>query len=236
MIEKKHIPMLLNLQEKEMDMERLEKSLRKLKEEEGLLRRELLNLEQEEAHLLINLRRMDEGIESIREEIIRCKDGIKRAEKRLNLVKKADEYKALLREKAKYEDCVIKLTEKLKNMETEKEDAQAKYQETMKEIKRKYREIKDNIEDINMQADKTVRKLYQLKEQVSELRNTIPSNVLLEYDSLKSELGGEVIVRAINFGVCGGCFVKLPAALYSKLMMGEIVRCPNCGRFVCYEV
>ncbi|MFN3813243.1 MAG: zinc ribbon domain-containing protein [Aquificaceae bacterium] len=235
MIEKKYIPILLDLQEKEISIERLETSLIKLKEEEDLLRMELLNLEQEEAHLLINIRRVDEDIESTREEIVKCKDGIKRTENRLNLVKKANEYKALLREKAKYEDCVIKLTEKLRRMEMEKKEAQAKHQETTRELKRRYREIKDNMEDVNLQADKTVKKLYELKEQVGKLRNAIPGDVLLEYDNLRREFGGEVIVRAINSGVCGGCFMKLPAALYSKLMMGEIVRCPNCGRFVCYE-
>ncbi len=70
--------------------------------------------------LLLELKKLDDEIRQTSQELSICMEGIKRAEERLNKVKKAQEYKALLREKARYEDCVIKLKDQLKLLQTEK--------------------------------------------------------------------------------------------------------------------
>jgi|GEM_PF-727975 len=235
MIEKEELKLLLNLQELEINIKKLEKLTQKLTQEDVELRKQLAQVEQEEAMLLLELKKLDDEIRQTSQELSICMEGIKRAEERLNKVKKVQEYKALLREKARYEDCVIKLKDQLKLLQTEKKQKEQTYTKQKKNLEVKYRDLKEKLEDISLESELTKRNLEQLKQERFKLINRIPKHALKEYENLKSSLELPVIVPVVSFGACGGCGMKLPSSLYSKVMLGELVICPNCTRIIYYE-
>ncbi len=235
MIKKEELRLLLDLQDLEINIKKLEKLIQKLTQEEVELRRQLAHLEQEEATLLLELKNLDDEIRQTHYEISICEEGIKKAEEKLKKVKKAHEYKALLREKAKYEDCVIKLKDRLKLLQAEKKQKEQAYRIQKKNIETKYKETKEKLEEISLDSELTKRKLQQLEQEKEKLIHHIPEGVLRKYENLKSSLELPVIVPVVSFGACGGCGMKLPSSLYSKVMLGEVVTCPNCARLIYYE-
>ncbi|SNZ14391.1 zinc ribbon domain-containing protein [Hydrogenobacter hydrogenophilus] len=235
MIKKEELRLLLDLQELEINIKKLEKLIQKLIQEEVELRKQLAHVEQEEATLLLELKKLDDEIRQTNQEISICMEGIKRAEERLSKVRKAQEYKALLREKARYEDCVIKLKDQLKLLQAERKQKEQTYKNQKKNLEVKHRELKEKLEEISLESELTKGKLEQLKQERNKLINHIPEHALREYENLKSSLELPVIVPVVSFGACGGCGMKLPSSLYSKVMLGEVVICPNCARLIYYE-
>ncbi|MEZ0360539.1 MAG: C4-type zinc ribbon domain-containing protein [Hydrogenobacter sp.] len=234
-MKREDLKLLLKLQDIEMGIKRLERTALKLKDEEEKFRKEISKLEEEEASILLDLKRLNEEAKKINDEILICREGIKRAESRLNMVRKAQEYKALLREKAKCEDRIIKLNERLKKLEMDRKEKESTYASQKKTFERKYRELKEEIEHIVFEKESISRKLENLKREEAKIREEISTQALREYDFLKREVEHPVIVPIISFGACGGCGMRLPATLYSKAVSGQIVKCPNCARILYYE-
>jgi len=235
-IQKEELKLLLELQETQMSIEKLEKALLRIEKEKENYLYELSKIEEEEALELLEINKIDEEIANAKEEISFCEENIKRTEKRLNLVKKAEEYKALLREKARFEDRIIKLRERLKELQRLKKERQEAYERKKKELERKQKEIKEELKDLDLEKERLIKRLEEVKLKERELLNTLPHSVISKYEELKTKIEPPVIVPIVSFGACGGCGMKLPAYLYSKAVRGEIIFCPNCGRILYYEV
>ncbi|MCW5881047.1 MAG: hypothetical protein KIS91_08975 [Anaerolineae bacterium] len=73
--------------------------------------------------------------------------------------------------------------------------------------------------------------LGEVETAIADLRATLPSDVLADYDDLRRKKGGRA-VAAINRGRCEGCQVALPIANIDRARLGEIALCNNCGRIL----
>ena len=73
--------------------------------------------------------------------------------------------------------------------------------------------------------------LGEVETAIADLRATLPSDALADYDELRRKKGGRA-VAAINRGRCEGCQVALPVANIDRARLGEIARCNNCGRIL----
>ncbi len=217
----------------EMEILRTQNAFEKLTSQidEMVKRKEELRKKREE--VIKGIEDLKREIKNHKEMIEECKRGAKRAEDRLPLVKKAEEYKALLKEKAKNEDCVIKLTkglkeleEKLKKLEEERED---------KKLLKHMQELEEELEDLRYTQSKLLNRLKELKEGLQKLKEEFEEEVVKEYDALKKRYSLPIILPADSSGSCANCGTKLPSALYSRLIKGEVVVCPSCGRLVYYE-
>jgi predicted nucleic acid-binding Zn-ribbon protein len=224
---------MLELQRLEIEAENLKSSLEKLKEQERSFLHKLEAIERERDEILKKRELIQKEIREHREHIEECKKNIKKTEERLNMVKKAEEYKALLREKARHEDCVIKLTERLKGLELELKSMD------IEGIKEKYgkliQEVEEEISDIRYSQARLGNRLGELEKRLENFKLSLREGVLKEYENLKRKYGLPFIVPVDAYGVCENCGTKLPSALYSKVIEGGIVSCPSCGRLLYHE-
>ncbi len=74
----------------------------------------------------------------------------------------------------------------------------------------------------------------RVKRQIDELRAAIPVELLRAFDSA-AEHGRAAVALVTDSGACGGCHLKLPSGMATKVQVlsDRIQKCPYCGCFLC---
>lgn len=224
---------LLQLQQVELEIIRVQTALQKLLSQISDTSKKIEEIKGKRENIEKGIEELKKEIKRQKETIQECKEGAKRAEERLGLVKKVEEYKALLREKARYEDCVIKLTNSLKDLEEKLKKLQEERDD--KKFLRELQELEEELSDLRYSQSRLISNLDELRKEFQKLRENTESNIVQEYENLKKKYGLPIILSADSFGACTNCGTKLPSALYSRLIKGEVVICPSCGRLLYYE-
>jgi predicted nucleic acid-binding Zn-ribbon protein len=220
----------LQLQEQEEEVFKRERYLERLKKRIKELNQGINEILEEQASLIAELNQI---IEAIREEdlkVRRCKENLKRCQERAKSVKKIEEYKALLRERAKNEDCIIKGEQALRELRQKRKAIEDRLQDKVKN--RKLKRMEEEREDLIKEKEEVERELKQQMEKLELLRASFSKDLVQEYEKLKQAVGFPPIVKADIMGICSSCGTKLPSMLYSKLIKGEKVRCPSCGKIL----
>jgi len=170
-------------------------------------------------------RRIEQDIETLTGEE-------KKFQSQLPLIKKNEEYQALLHEindrKSRRSD---RETEVLMNMDTEQEllSAEPAIEKALAEAQAvaDARTQKIVAEDERARADAAV-----LEAQRAGLLPKLPQATRLRYDRIRESLGGRAVV-AIAKGACGGCFRGLPPQMLQEARRGErVLLCDGCGRML----
>jgi DNA repair exonuclease SbcCD ATPase subunit len=136
----------LQLQEQEEEVFKREKYLERLKKRIKELDQGINEILEEQTILIAELNQI---IEAIREEdlkVRRCKENLKRCQERAKSVKKIEEYKALLRERAKNEDCIIKGEQVLRELRQRRKAIEDRLQDKVKN--RKLKRMEEEREDL----------------------------------------------------------------------------------------
>jgi predicted nucleic acid-binding Zn-ribbon protein len=220
----------LKLQEQEEEVFKRERYIERLKKRIKELDQGINEILEEQASLIAELNQI---IEAIREEdlkVRRCKENLKRFQERAKSVKTIEEYKSLLRERAKNEDCIIKGEQTLKELRQRRKAIEDRLQDKVKN--RKLKRMEEEREDLIKEREEVERELKQQMEKLELLRASLSQDIVQEYEKLKQAVGFPPIVKADILGTCSSCGTKLPSMLYSKLIRGEKVRCPSCGKIL----
>jgi predicted nucleic acid-binding Zn-ribbon protein len=220
----------LQLQEQEEEVFKRERYLERLKKRIKELDQGINEILEEQAILIAELNQI---IEAIREEdlkVRRCKENLKRCKEKEKSAKKIEEYKALLRERAKNEDCIIKGEETLRELRQRRKAIEDRLQDKVKN--RKLKRMEEEREDLIKEKEEVEKELRQQMEKLELLRASFSKDIVQEYEKLKQAVGFPPIVKADIMGTCSSCGTKLPSMLYSKLIKGEKVRCPSCGKIL----
>jgi len=220
----------LQLQEQEEEVFKRERYLERLKKRIKELDQGINEILEEQAILIAELNQV---IDAIREEdlkVRRCKENLKRCQERSKSVKKMEEYKALLRERAKNEDCIIKGEQVLRELRQKRKALEDRLQDKVKN--RKLKRMEEEREDLIKEREEVEKELRQQMEKLELLRASFIKDLVQEYERLKKAVGFPPIVKADIMGTCSSCGTKLPSMLYSKLIRGEKVRCPSCGKIL----
>ena len=223
----------LKLQNLELEILRVEQAIKKLREEEKGVSEKIHQLKRHKEELLTKRQEVLREISLKEEEAQECLKRAKRAEERLNFVKKAEEYKALLREKAKNEDCAIKLRKAIEGLRGElrrlEEELKSKREENL------LRELEEELEDIHASLKRNLEKLEELRSKKESLLLELDRREVQEYETLKKKYSLPFMVKVDDMGACEHCGTKLPSALYSRVIKGETLTCPFCGRLLYHE-
>ncbi len=233
---KEDIKPLLDLQEIDEEIDRLERRLKNIErerkdfeEELSMLRRELEELRTKKEYLLSKRK-------ELREEIEREEEMLARTEERMTMVKKDIEYKTLLREKSKHEDNILKKSYELDELEEELKELEDKIKEEEPKIEKRIKEIEEELNDLELEEKTAIRKLENLKKEKEIRASKVEEGILKFYEEAKKRFGNKVVV-CIEEGVCEGCGIKVPDVLFSKLIKEDSVEiCPSCGRYIYYRL
>ncbi|MCY6371799.1 zinc ribbon domain-containing protein [Clostridium ganghwense] len=158
-------------------------------------------------------------LENIEEKLYnKCGSNVKLIEKYEIEVKK---HKLVVKE---MEDSWMELLEKEEALKAEKE----KIRQQLSSIKNSFDNYKEGVTNKLREAKI---KVGEGEKAIDILKNEIPKEILLEYNSIK-KCKDKVIVPVKN-GVCSGCKIRLSSMTISKLNKSkEVVYCDNCERIV----
>lgn len=123
------------------------------------------------------------------------------------------------------EDLIMKLDET-----SEINNLKVSYDGKIGEIESKVNKLKDIIEQKSFEINI---KVEALKSERQKQVQTIDSELLEEYEDLRSKNQGIAIAEMTN-GVCQACYVELPGAEVDKMKPGEKNYCSFCGRMIKY--
>ncbi|MBV9953257.1 MAG: hypothetical protein JO291_14985 [Acidimicrobiia bacterium] len=138
-----------------------------------------------------------------------------------------DEVASLGRRVSLLEDSEIEVMEQLEPLDKVSETQQAALDELATVIDRLGVEL--TAAEAELGVD-----LESVEKQRAEAAEAVPSNLLDEYEHIRSRSGG-IGVAALIGGQCGGCHLKLPAMeldRIKKLPPDGIVHCDECGRLL----
>ncbi len=233
---KDQLKSLLELQEIEQQLHFLKRRLERLKGEKSKLKEKLASVENEIKSLRRKKEEIKGNVRKLKDEITLEEEALKSTEERLLRVRKDVEYKALLREKSKHEDNILKKSYLLDELESELKKVNDELLIKEEKAKREIEKLKEDILDIEEEIKLTQRKAEQTELEVRERRERMNASVLRLYDEAKEHYKGFVVVP-VEDGVCTGCGIKIPEVLFSKLIKENSVDiCPSCGRYIYYRL
>jgi predicted nucleic acid-binding Zn-ribbon protein len=216
-----------------------EKKLRNRAEEIPSLIRETRTRITEKDEELNNARKLiDEEtrkVHSLELEIQDMNDKLDKYSKQLLEVKTNKEFQSLQKEMAGIEETIkeredqlletMELVDDYKIRLTDMEDSSGKIRE---EGERSVSVLERELEDTEVQLIEVTKKRELAVEKLSP-------RIRDEYSKVKSHYAGEAIVL-VSGGVCTGCYVNIPPNIVGELRAGDrVIRCEQCGRFLCYR-
>jgi len=233
---KEEAKLLLKIQEIDLETERVNHRLRKIEEEVKNLKEELKALLKEKENLLKRKEELEKLKKELQEEVMDAEEKLKITEDKLMKVTKDVEYRALLREKAKLEDKILKKSYEIDEVEKELERISKEIEEKVPRIEKQVKEIEEELKDLELEETIVHRKLHDYAKKKEEVKKEIPEHLLRFYEENKKHFEGLVIVPTED-EACAGCGIKIPSVLLSKMIKEEsIEQCPSCGRFVYYKI
>lgn len=231
------IHLLYELQQQEINLQKLLQRLEKLKSDDYLkrLRQEYLNLKQQYLDLIEKKDREDKLCESKKRSIIK-------------LVESKETYENL-----KYSP-EINNAKKLKIIEKQIEDAE----NNIKREKKMAQDINERIIEINNEISNVKKKIifiknkyestresnqreleflekekFNIEELTKDIKEQIDENSMNEYLKMKKRYDNPISV--IESRKCCGCSVDVPSMNYESAKTGNIIKCESCGRILFYK-
>jgi predicted nucleic acid-binding Zn-ribbon protein len=172
-------------------------------------------------------------IRSLELEIQDMNDKLDKYSKQLLEVKTNKEFQSLQKEMVGIEKAI-----------NEREDQLLETMESVDNYNRRLVDIETNIKKVHETGEQSLKVLKRESEdteiqlvEVTKKRELaigrLSPQVREEYSKIKSHYVGEAIV-VVSGGVCTGCYVNIPPNIVGELQAGDtIIRCEQCGRFLC---
>ncbi|MBU1261823.1 hypothetical protein KJ640_02585 [bacterium] len=229
---KKEIELLIELQEKDGEIEELKEVLASIpvslleKEKEALGAR--TKTETEEA----NLEAKKKEIRHKERELSLAEDETKKFRAHFYQVKTQKEAEALDHEIKKVDNKIETLTEEsllLMDEITEKEKERAKRKEGLAELEREFSERKKKAERDTEDIEKEVNGLSEKRKEVTE---KIDENLLSLYEKIRQNKDNIALSKVIG-NICSACSINIRPQLLNEVKEGAvIVRCESCLRIL----
>ena len=229
---KKRLEMLEQLQEIDIQIDVLKKTLAGLHGEMNVIEQGLDVAREELAGLNAQLAQLEQEKLDLENSLAAEQENIQRSETNMKEIKTNKEFQAVGREISTARKQTAELEEqilqKLGLVEQLNADIAAKSlnlaeleQNTAKRIEEKQAEINAVQQDID---NDTARR--------EEITSELPANLLKRYDTLREQRRGQAVAIARD-GYCLGCNMNLPPQLYNTLFRSdEIISCPHCQRIL----
>lgn len=235
-MDKEEAKLILKIQEIDLDIERINKRIKAIKEEAKRLEEQLSSLYKEKELLLKRKEELENLKKQLREEIKEAEEKLEKTEEKLTKVTRDVEYKALLRERAKLEDTILKKSYELDEIEREIEKLAKEIEEKVPKLEREIRHLEEELKDLELEEKVAHEKLHEYAQKREETKKEMPEHILRFYESAKEHYEGFVVVP-VEEEACSGCGIKIPNVLLTKMLKeNSIEQCPSCGRFIYYKL
>lgn len=232
---KEQISLLIELQQIDSEMKKIENKKTELPRELETLKKELYDYEESFNE---EKRKLDELLTKHADgerELDRGNETLKKTKSRLLEVKTNKEYQALLTEidiiKGKNDDIENDIIHTLDLLDAAREEVEAKGKKlsTFRSAhEMKIRNIEKEIESIGSI-------LLEIETKQNEAKDKIEAELIKRYDIIKQKRNGRAVVPVWK-EICGGCHMNIPPQMYNELQKYEnVMLCPNCNRIMYWD-
>ncbi len=154
-------------------------------------------------------------------------------ESQLLLVKKNEEYKALLHEIDLQRKQITLKEERILGIMMETDQAQMKFQEDKKRIEGEVAGIDAECARIDQELEEAVRERKVLEAERKPLAERVEAVLLRKYERIRTVRTPAVV--PLNEESCGGCYMTVRAQIVNEIMADkEYHACQQCGRLLYY--
>lgn len=190
------------------------------------LKAELAEREQARQKLIVEQRDCEREIEAKQEQI-------KKYQAQLNLVKKNDEYQALLHEIDLAKKQITLREERILGIMVEQDDVGNRLLEDRKRIDAELREIEKQSAEVDKVLDDAVGQRRELEEKGVPLKATVEAQLLRQYTRIRISKGAGAALVPMRNEACGGCHMHILPQIVNEILAGHKVRtCQHCGRLL----
>ncbi len=226
---------LLALQEKDLELDRLREEAATPPPELVEIQRQVENLEERLAELLERQAELGRQYNRHSLDIQDLAAKEKQAE--------ADQKRAqTLREQMDYENRIRQIKDRIRELlelSTPIMEAMEAVEAEIKEVEEALKGLRPKLEEAMEANAQRVKALEAvIADKVAEretMAQGIPKDLLKEYETIRRARKGIGVVKikiAGNTHRCGGCNVVLPTHVAQRVVLGQLVRCPSCGRLI----
>jgi len=151
----------------------------------------------------------------------------------LNLVKKNEEYQALLHEIDLLTKQIGVKEERILAIMEEMDDANARLEEDRKRIQEETKEIDAECGEIDAELAEAVKKREVLEAERVPLVENVASELLTRYTRLRRKFTTGLVAVPVRDEVCTGCNMHLLPQVVIEVMQGKKIHsCQQCGRLL----
>ncbi len=235
-MDKEKAKTLLRLQEVDQEIQRIKRRLKAIERDRRNLLEKKEELNKQKEGIENDLKSVEDTKKRLKEEMEDLERRLEGVEMKIMQVTKDVEYKALLREKSKCEDRLLKIAYELDNIEEKLKELKQKAEETLPSLEREIKDIEEELLDLDEEERIAKERLSELLDTREKVKAEVPEDVLRFYEEAKERFDYKVIAP-IQDGSCSGCGTKIPSLLFSEIMRENLIEvCPNCGRYIYYSL
>jgi predicted nucleic acid-binding Zn-ribbon protein len=215
--------------------------IRQLKQRLELLPNEKRTIEEQQQKDEIELKSSKEkslkaelDIKQVESEIAKVNEEIQRLQKQSVMVKKNNEYKALMTEidhcKEKISDFETKEITLLDELEKDKNE----YNEIEKNFAAKTRSLKEELAELNEIGQDIGAEIENMKNSRKPLQAKIEPDILNAYNRILAKGRGTPLIK-VHDGNCGNCHLKLIPQTLNQTKKAVLTMCENCSHLLYIE-
>lgn len=229
--------LLYELQQQEINFQKLNKRLDQLKGDDYLnrLKHEYLDLKQRYLDLIEKKDKEEKNYESEKQLIRQLEENKKSYEKlkyspEINNSKKLKMIEKQISDAGKNIDEGKKKIEEIINKITIIKDEISSVKKKIIFIKNKYENTKENNK---RELEFLEKEKINIETLIKDIKEQIDEKSIIEYSRMKSRFDDPISV--IESKKCGGCSMDIPSIKYESAKIGDIVKCESCGRVLFYK-
>jgi uncharacterized protein len=226
---------LIELQELDLDIQRITDRLSKIPAERDNIEKEFdthaaefLVLKSKYEQTFVDRSQIESDLASAQEHHDKYKQDLMRVRNEKEYTTALREIDATKKQISAYETDILKRMEELEKLETEIKSNEP-------DIERKRGEVDQALAALNQEIAATNATLAAMRERREVLVSTISAEMLWTYDRMARTRRGQAL-SAVRDGICSACRVKVRPKIFSDVRKGDLlITCESCGRILYYR-
>ena len=224
---------LLELQASDMRVKLMKERLAEIPKEKDKIQRALDASTKSVAEAEVRVKDVKKDASMVDSEIDEVNAKIKKFQEQSSLIKKNDEYRALLLEIDTHKRKISKLESQQVASLDAIETAKNQLEQARKEFATREKTASESLEELSDLEATMQAEMKKLDEKRAELKGNVDNDTLRTYERLLKSKGEPL--TAIHNESCGNCYLKLTPQTINDAKKGKVTICDSCAHLVFFS-
>jgi uncharacterized protein len=233
---REHISMLVDLQDLELDIHKIQQELSQVERRTAGLDAQLNEFIAAVERGKAQVQELTKRIRSLESDLQVNQGRVLKSQEKLRAVKTNKEYQSGLKEIDDLNAIGSKIEDEILVSMEQMDAANASTMEQQARLDAQAGLLRSEKESVLQDARQSRIRLEQMTAQASALAERVPAGVLALYRRVKAQKANGVAICAVDAAVCRGCNVNIPPQMYNELQrVDRLKNCPNCDRIIYWD-